>query len=631
MCGIAGFSGRFDPALLGEMGTAIAHRGPDDYGTHHGAEHGVGLVHRRLSILDLSACGHQPMWDAERRACIVFNGEIFNFRELRAELERDGARFRSTSDTEVLLELYLRRGTGMLTVLNGMFAFAIYDTRSGRTFVARDGLGVKPLYHAQVDKGFLFASELKALLREPTLGRELDADAVGAHLRYLWSPGPRTALRSVRKLKPGHALLVFEGRVEREWEFYDLPFLAPPTEMSEAEAIARTRDAVDEAVRRQMVSDVPVGAFLSGGLDSSAVVAAARAHADGPLQCFTIGFTEGTTGAEGYADDLPYARRVAKHLGVPLTEVNVGPEMALDLERMIFHLDEPQADLAPLNAMYIAKAAREAGVTVLLSGAGGDDVFSGYRRHFALGAERAWGWLPSPARRALRGATAALPQRRPILRRATKAFSHAHRSADERIAGAFWWLDPERASALLAPDFRAAGDGMASDELLSTLRGMPRATPPLNRMLYLDTRYFLVDHNLNYTDKTSMAHGVEVRVPLLDPDLVRHAGALPTRFKQRGRWGKWALRKAMEGVLPQDVIYRPKAGFGVPLRQWLHGPLAPLLADVLSPGVLRARGIFDPKAVADLVRDDREGRTDGAYPILAVACMEIWCRQFVDR
>jgi asparagine synthase (glutamine-hydrolysing) len=628
MCGIAGFSGMFDPSLLERMGSAVRHRGPDDVGTFHDAARGVGLAHRRLSIIDLSPLGHQPMWDVTHTVCIAFNGEIYNFRELRRTLERDGFAFRSNTDTEVLLNLYRRDGEAMLGALNGIFAFALWDTRSGDLLVARDGLGVKPLYVAEVGAGVLFGSEIKSLIAEPSLDRGIDPDALSHYLRYLWSPGPLTMLRGVRKLEPGHAMVLADGRIKRRWQYYDLPFERESETYSVEEATARTREVLRDAVARQMVSDVPVGAFLSGGLDSSAVVAFAREHADGGrLPCFTIDFSSGRTESEGFADDLPYARRVARHLGVELREVTVGQEMVADLPEMIYHLDEPQADLAPLNAMYIARAARTADIPVLLSGAGGDDIFSGYRRHLSLGFEPTWSWLPRPVRAGLRGAATALPQRRPALRRIAKAFRYADRDSAERMASYFYWLDPDVAESLVQRDLRV---GATQDRLRSTAGALPARMAPLNKMLYLDSKYFLVDHNLNYTDKTAMASGVEVRVPLLDYEVVSHAASLPVGLKQRGRWGKWIFRKAMEGILPHDVIYRPKSGFGVPLREWMRGGLAELLDDVLAPDALRRRGIFDPAAVRRLVDDDRAGRVDASYSVLGVACLEIWCRHFVD-
>jgi asparagine synthase (glutamine-hydrolyzing) len=631
MCGIAGFSGDFEPALLATMNDAIRHRGPDDAGELFIPEHRVGLAHRRLSIIDLSAAGRQPMWDVTRTVCISFNGEIYNFRELRKSLERDGFAFGNHTDTEVILNLYLRDGADCLTQLSGIFAFALWDSRTASLLVARDGLGVKPLYLSESSRGVVFASELKAVLRERSVSRALDADALRQYTRFLWCPAPQTILSSVRKLEPGHATTIVDGRVTRAWQFYELPFSEMTEPTSIDDAIASTRDVIARAVERQMVADVPVGAFLSGGLDSTSVVAFARAHVNGaPLRCFTIGFTKGTTGAEGIEDDLPYARLAAEALGVELEEVSVSPPTMDDLESMVYQLDEPQADLAPFNVGYICRAARAAGVTVLLSGAGGDDIFSGYRRHLSLGLEPMWSWLPRPARLALRAVARQLPTSRPALRRAAKVFTHAHRTPDDRIAAYFYWLDPETGDSLFAGDVLRDARPASGDTLLERVRSLPSTMPRLNKMLYLDTKFFLPDHNLNYTDKMSMAHGVEVRVPLLDQEVVAHAGRLPVEYKQRGGLPKWIFRKAMEGILPSKIIYRSKAGFGVPLRDWMKASLAPLIDEVLSERSLEHRGVYSAPAVRKLVELDRRGAIDAAYPILSMACTELWCRRFLD-
>jgi len=631
MCGIAGFSGGFDPSLLERMSAVVRHRCPDDAGSLYLPADGVGLVHRRLSIIDLSAGGRQPMWDATHTVCIAYNGEVYNYRELRRELVRDRFEFQNSTDTEVILNLYLRDGADMLGRLNGIFALALWDTRTRSLLLARDGLGVKPFYYAQTADGLVFASELKAVLQSPSVVRSLDMDAVRQYTRFLWCPAPQTMLRTVRKLLPGHAAWVRAGEMTTSWQYYELPFEASSRSLSSADTIGATRAVIARAVERQMVADVPVGAFLSGGLDSSAVVAFARKHEQAePLRCFTIAFSDGKTATEGVADDLPYARRAARHLGVQLDEVTVGPATMDDLATMVYQLDEPQADLAPLNVGVISRAARQAGIKVLLSGAGGDDIFSGYRRHQSLQLEPAWSWLPHPARAALRGLSRRVPTRHPTLRRAVKVFSQAHRSSDDRIASYFYWLDPEHGDSLFDGDALLDARPSSGDALLDCVQSLPAEMPRLNKMLYLDTKFFLPDHNLNYTDKLSMAHGVEVRVPLLDYEVVRHAGRLRIEDKQRGPTTKWVFRKAMEGILPRDIIYRPKAGFGVPLREWMGKGLMPLVDEVLSQESLAARGIFSPSAVRRLIELDRRGAIDAAYPILSIACIELWCRRFLD-
>jgi len=630
MCGIAGFSGNLDIQALRKMSDAILHRGPDDEGEFYDAAKGVGLAHRRLSILDLSPAGHQPMMSEDGAVVLVFNGEIYNFRELRMELEARGHRFRGHSDTEVLLALYMAKGEDLLPYLNGIFAFAIWDARQRILLLARDGLGVKPLYYAEANSGLVFASELKALLKVSDVGRNIDPIALQHYLTYLWCPAPATLLHSVKKVEPGCALVVKNGRIDRQWRFYRLPFRDVPEGMAENEAIHKTRDALRTAVQRQMVADVPVGAFLSGGLDSSAVVAFAREVSPGRrLKCFTMEMSAQDAAWEGIANDLPYAESVARHLDVDLHTIKVGPEMADDLSKMIYHLDEPQGDPAPLNVLAISRLAHEHGVKVLLSGAGGDDIFTGYRRHRAVMNERYWSWMPRAVRAGIAELTASLPTSAPALRQLRKAFQYASYEGDRRLASYFYWLQPDIAKQLLSEDF--CPPGACEDPLVTSIGDLPNDIPALNRMLYLECKHFLADHNLNYTDKLSMAAGVEVRVPLLDLELVALAARLPIGYKQRGAEGKWIFKKAMEGLLPREIIYRPKTGFGVPLRAWLRGPLREAIRDTLSPGCLRRRGWFNPDSVERLLANNMSGGVDAAYPLFAMLCIELWAQMFLDQ
>lgn len=349
------------------------------------------------------------------------------------------------------------------------------------------------------------------------------------------------------------------------------------------------------------------------------------------MACFSIE-TLHSIADEGFADDLPYARKVAAHLGVDLHTIRVGPDVVERFQDMIWHLDEPQADLAPLNALMICELARSHGIKVLLSGAGGDDIFSGYRRHFALMQERWWAWLPAPTRRSIASAVRRLPAGNSAARRVRKALGEAGLEGDERLISYFNWLPPTDGARLLSDEVAASIAAFhPAQPLRGSLASIPTEHEPLNRMLFLEAKHFLCDHNLNYTDKMGMAVGVEVRVPLLDPQLVAFAASLPPSFKQHGREGKWIFKRAMEGALPGDVIYRPKTGFGVPLRRWLRHELKPMVDEMLSPSSLRRRGLFDPGAVAALLAADAGGRIDGAYPILALCSIETWCRLFIDR
>jgi asparagine synthase (glutamine-hydrolysing) len=634
MCGITGISlssnHTINTEYLRASLIATAHRGPDDSGLYEDPKHGIGLTHSRLSIVDLSPLGHQPMPSADGSVILVFNGEIYNHRELRAELAVKGMSFRGHSDTEVLLNLYLAEGEAMLHRLNGIFAFAIWDSRRQSMLVARDALGVKPLYYFAQDGQFAFASEIKALLHLVPEARELDVASLHRYLSFLWCPGEGTPLKAVRKLLPGQAMWVREGQIERQWTWYQLPvFRGVSADLDESSALVGTTSHLRQAVQRQMMADVPVGAFLSGGLDSSAIVAFAR-EINPDIHCFTIDAKGGQEA--GATNDLPYARKVAKHLGVPLDVVSIDANrMAGDLERMVAQLDEPLADPAPLNVLYISQLARDQGMKVLLSGAGGDDLFTGYRRHRALQAEHFWRWLPHCVRSGLAQTTAGLDQHRAFTRRLSKLFSGAALEGDERLVEYFRWAREPDLLALYTPETRMAlGVELAATPMLDFLQPLPNGVAPLDRMLALEQRFFLADHNLTYTDKMSMAVGVEVRVPFLDLELVEFAAHIPMSLKQRGSEGKWILKKAMEPFLPHEVIYRPKSGFGAPLRRWMQHDLRELLGDLLSVNSLKRRGLFEPTAVQRLIAANDAGKVDASYTLLSLLCIEIWCRTYLD-
>lgn len=636
MCGIAVFSAAAGRALpeadaLEESVAAIGHRGPDDQGIFLDLPAGVALCHTRLSILDLSPAGHQPMAGPDGKTVIVFNGEIYNFRELRAELEATGRTFKSHSDTEVLLHLYDAHGSDMLPRLNGIFAFAIWDMRQGKILVARDALGVKPLYYAAGDGLFAAASEIKALLAAGVDLGGIDYAAIERYLTFLWCPGEGTPARAIKKLGPGEAMWVAGGVVESRFTWYRLPVVRTPKQpLDEAAAIRGTATHLRQAVHRQMVADVPVGAFLSGGLDSSSVVALAR-EVNPQIHCFTIEATDGQDA--GITDDLPYAARAASHLRVPLEVVKIDASlMARDLEAMVAQLDEPLADPAPLNVLYISRRAREQGYKVLLSGAGGDDIFTGYRRHRAIQFAPLIDRVPLAWRRAAQRLSHALDQRQAVVRKATKLLDGATLAGDERLVSYFAWARRTDLAPLYSAAFRqAVADSSAAQPLFDLLKQLPASASALDRMLALEQRFFLADHNLVYTDKMSMAAGVEVRVPFLDLDLVEFAAGIPDSFKQRRGEGKWVLKKAMEPFLPHDVIYRPKSGFGAPLRRWIRHDLREFLLELLSADSLRRRGLFDPTAVHSLITRNDAGAIDGSYTILSLMCIEIWCRTFLDR
>ena len=628
MCGIVGIFGG-DLNSLNSANSLISHRGPDDDGIYINRTLNIGLGHRRLSILDTSSFGHQPMFSDDGKLVLVFNGEIYNYKELRSDLKRKGFVFQGKSDTEVLLKLYLSEGKKMLSKLNGIFTFAILDINSELLFLARDALGVKPLYYSTEDNAFAFASEIKALLKLIPNNKELDVESINRYLSFLWCPGDGTPLKSVKKLLPGEAIIVKNGCITDKWLWYKLPILNNTNKnLDKGRSISGATKYLRQAVHRQMVADVPLGAFLSGGLDSSAVVAFAR-EVNPDIRCFSIE-TKGKQD-KGVVDDLPYAKRVAKHLNVSLDVVSIeSHRMASDLESMIVQLDEPLADPAALNVLYISQLAREQGIKVLLSGAGGDDLFTGYRRHYALQLERYWGWLPKSVRTGLKGITKNLNTDNSINRRIVKMFNGAGLNSEDRLINYFRWSDDPLLQSLYSPEFRQQLAGSNSNQVMQDfLEPILTSASSLDQMLALEQRFFLADHNLNYTDKMSMAAGVETRVPFLDLDLVNFAACIPDKFKQKGSVGKWVLKKAMEPYLPKEVIYRPKTGFGAPLRTWIKHDLQELLRDVLSPDSLNKRGLFSSKAVQQLILDNNN-KIDASYTLFSLLCIEIWCRHYID-
>lgn len=629
MCGIVGYLGVFKHGLLKEALSAIAHRGPDDQGIFENYSHGVGLAHARLSILDLSQFGHQPMLSDDGSVSLIFNGEIYNFKELRSQLEAQGVRFQGNSDTEVLLRLYLSKGEEMLPCLNGIFSFALWDDRKQSLFIARDAMGVKPLYYCASRSRFAFASEIKALLYLVPEERALDIVSIHRYLSFMWCPGDGTPLKGIRKVSPGEAMWVKGGKIERKWIWYKLPiFRGVIAELNKRDAIAGTEHYLKQAVQRQMVADVPVGAFLSGGLDSSAIVAFAR-EKNPNIHCFTI---DSGVQESGVVNDLPYAHKVARHLGVRLEVVKSDHNrIADDIEHMVAQLDEPLSDPAALNTLYISQVARQQGIKVLLSGVGGDDLFTGYRRHRAIQSEFLWKWLPNDLKLFIEQKTANLNQKSTLSRRLGKFFSGATLDGSAGIVNYFFWGRESQLLSLYTHEARCAlGGDQASKPMIDFLEPLPADITPLDRMLALEQRFFLADHNLNYADKMSMAEGVEVRVPFLDLDLVEFSAKVPLSFKQNGSQGKWVLKKAMEAYLPKEIIYRPKSGFGVPLRHWMRHELRELLRDLLSPSSLRRRGIFDPIAVENLIKANEHGSVDATYTLFSLMVIEIWCRKYID-
>jgi asparagine synthase (glutamine-hydrolysing) len=629
VCGICGTVGRAVEFELVAMTNAMAHRGPDGAGVKlFDGDFPAGLGHRRLAIIDPSPAGAQPMSYGDRW-WITYNGELYNFRELRRELELRGERFRTECDTEVLLRMFVVHGPTMLQRLNGIFAFAIWDQRDKRLFLARDRLGVKPLYYTRGSSWFAFASELKVLL--PLLGQvSLEPTALADFLTFLWVPDPKTAFREIAKLPPGHYAWADRNGLEvAQW--WDLQF--EPEERSEDEWRGDVRTAVEEAVRRQMVSDVPLGSFLSGGVDSSAIVAAMKSNGE-RVSTWSIGFDEKDLEHEIVPDDLRYARQVGSLLGTDYHERVLEPNVLELLPKAIWHLEEPIADPAAISTYLICREARRE-MPVMLSGMGGDEVFAGYPRHLAWRIARALGTLPASLRRTLEHAVAPIarpgsPGRLRGPRRNLWKFMRAAGMPplDRYLSFSSYYSEPELRELLVAGNVDGEYDPfMLHRSYLQSDRGGDE----LSRLLYLDAKTFLPCLNLTYTDKMSMAASVEVRVPLLDDDLVALAARIPSDLKLR-RWRrKYILKRSQEGILPRDIIWRRKAGFGAPVRSWLVGELAPLVDDLLSESTLRSRGLVDPAVVARLRAENDTGTADNSLRLYALLSLELWCRTFLDR
>jgi asparagine synthase (glutamine-hydrolysing) len=614
------------------MSSLISHRGPDDSGVWLSKENGIGLGHNRLSIIDLSKSGKQPMVDHSGSTVITFNGEIYNYRELRSKLDQKGYIFNSSTDTEVILNLYLEKGYDLLKELNGIFAFAIWDCRKKTLFIARDGMGVKPFYYAQTSSGFYFASELKSLVTVPDLDKSINLEAVHYYLTYMWCPSPLTPLKNVLKLKPGHALIVENGKVSKIWQYYEIPIGQTCSTYSTGEAIERCRYHLSEAVKRQMVADVEVATFLSGGLDSSLITYYTQFYnGEKAVKSFTMNYSAEDMRVEGLVDDLPYAKIAAEKLGVDLNVVDVNFNVFDQLSSMIYHLDEPQADPASLNVYYICKMARESGVKVLLSGAGGDDLFTGYRRHQAAYFKDLFRLVPSYLLKQINKSIQNLPEENPFIRRFKKGFLLSTLTGSEYLESNFHWLRKDIQFTMYNNYLKNSLSAVKEDSLiLQTARNLPPKATLIDKMLFLELKYFLTDHNLNYTDKMSMATGVEVRVPFLDPDLVSFAFTLPSHFKQNINTGKWILKKAMEPYLPHELIYRPKTGFGIPLRKIIRENQSLIMNDFLSKSSIDKRGLFNYERISTLVKANQSGTIEAGYTIFSFICLEVWMRIFID-
>ena len=622
MCGISGVVGFDDPNIVKRMTDSLRHRGPDDEGYY--TDHAAGLGMVRLSIIDL-ATGHQPMTDEQRRYWIVFNGEIYTYQTLRRELEAKGHRFASRTDTEVIVHLYEDLRERCLEPLNGDFAFAIWDSADQRLFVARDRLGVKPLYYWHHGRQFAFASELKALLRLPEVSRDLDHEALDAYLTFLYVPAPRSVFRQIKKLPPGCWLSFQNGtvRVERYW---NIPEAAAPARLKEplAEPILAS---LQDAVRLRLVSDVPLGAFLSGGIDSSSVVALMSRSTTRPVQTFSIGFE---TPYASY-NELPAARLVAERFQTDHHEFVVNADLAHLLPQAVWHLDEPFADSSALLTFLLSREAKRT-VTVALTGTGGDELFGGYPRYLGAWASLAYEKLPRGLRRGLAGMAGVLPEsttsRNPAGR--LKRFADGGLlSPEDRYLAWLSYLTRPLKDGLYAEGFRATLNGFDAHASYRALlaRG---AAGFVDRVNTLDLQTYLPDDLLVMGDKMSMAHGLEIRVPFCDHRLVEAACAIPMQRRMKGFRLKALLKEAVRPLLPPALLGKPKQGFMAPLGAWLCRDLQPLCRDLLSPSAVKRRGLFRPEAVDALVARQRTSPMAFSHHVYALLVLELWFRRYCD-
>jgi asparagine synthase (glutamine-hydrolysing) len=626
VCGIYGIfqldGAAPDPGLMPVMGRVISHRGPDDEGHHADGPCVIGM--RRLSIIDLAG-GHQPLSNGDGTLWVVCNGEIYNFRELREELIALGHRFKTGSDSEVIIHSYAEYGDDFLLRLNGMFAFALWDARRRRLIVGRDRLGVKPIYLYRDARRVAFASEAKALLTLPGISTEIDPAALHSYLNLGYVAAPQSIFLKVRKLPPASVLTIEGGRID-ERRYWRIPATIDRNP-GEGEWSARIRARLDEAVRMQMVSDVPIGAFLSGGIDSSTVVGLMAAHSDQPIRTYAIGFRG--TAADDFYNELPHARRVADLFHTDHHEIVVRPDVVALLPRLLWHMDEPISDTAFITTYLVSQFARRE-VTVILSGVGGDELFGGYRRYLGNHYQAYFDRLPAWARRAALALGERLPSDRhsPLLNfsRLAKGFlATAGMPLEERYLAYLQVFSGPEVQRLLR-----LNDAAPPDPVRAAFRSA-EGGDALGRMLAVDAETQLPDDLLMLTDKMSMATSLECRVPLLDHQLVELAASVPEEVKIRGGRLKHALKEAVADLLPRDILERTKRGFGTPMGAWLKQDLAPLVRGLLSESVIKRRDLFRFPAVQELIGLHEANRIDGTDRLLALLNLEIWSRLYLDR
>ena len=604
------------------MTEAIRHRGPDDGGIW--TEGGVGLGSRRLAVIDLSPNGHQPMTNEDGSLVIVFNGEIYNFQSLRTDLQGRGHEFRSDTDTETLLHAYEDHGVDFLQSLRGMFALAIWDRRRNSLLIARDRLGKKPLYYRAGPEGFAFASEAKALLQDSSFSPRPDPFAIDAFMTLGCVPGHLSAFKELARLPPAHWLRLENGRItiERYWQLR----YTPKSTLPEADACRQAGDLLSEAVRIRMISDVPIGAHLSGGVDSSLVVGLMSRHSSRPVKTFSIGFDDANY------NELPYAKQVSKLFGTDHHELMVKPDAVAALPKMVWHYNEPFADSSALPSFYLCEMTRRS-VTVALNGDGGDEVFLGYDRYRGALLAQKWKMMPGPARAAIaQWARRIKPGGQKSSRERIRRFAAALDLPAGYGYGAWMAVfDPAAKQAVYSEEFLATVGGSDPLESFDEAFASSDAANPAEQAAFADVSSYLPDDLLVKMDIASMAHSLEVRSPFLDHVVVEFAASLPLDLKIRGPVQKHVLRQLMRTSFPNELIERRKAGFAVPIEHWFKGELRDMAADVLLDARARSRGYFKPQAVQRLLDDHARGVARHQAKLWALLSLELWHRTFIDQ
>jgi asparagine synthase (glutamine-hydrolysing) len=621
MCGIAGLlelgDGEIDDGLIQKMCNVITHRGPDDQG--YFTEDRVALGMRRLSIIDLDA-GHQPIYNEDKSVVVVFNGEIYNYREIRKSLEGASHRFRSQTDTEVIVHLYEEHGDQCIDYLRGMFAFALWDRNKRRLLLARDRVGQKPLYYTESKGRLYFGSEIKQLLISDTVGRDLSYESLNTYLSVGYVPGPQTFFKNIWSLMPGHYMKVENG-VCTVHKYWDIDYNEKLVTLSEADIIERLRELIIEAVKLRLVSDVPLGAFLSGGIDSSTVVGIMSRISNSPVKTFSVSFP-----SERFDESL-YARQAAKHFQTDHYEYAMGDISTGFLEQLVWHYGEPVGDASCIPLFLLSRLARQH-VTVALSGEGADEFFAGYHQYPLERLAQYYDLLPKRAQHIIYKSL----KRLPLPYRFSRSLHGFWAAKQDRSHRSVCWMsvfNEEEKKQLFNPTV-----GLGSDDpytVFSAYWQNATAGNHLEKALYVDEKVYLPDDLLMKVDKMSMANSLEARSPFLDHELIEFVSKIPARLKLKGNTGKYVLKQAMKEIVPEEIILRRKHGFNVPIQAWLMGCLEEYALDILNESKLREQGILRPEYVHSLWTSMKKGAYNVDRRIWLLLMFEIWYGLFIER